>query len=383
MSGRSRSNWAAVAATALILTGVGIATPAHADTQPAIAYPAGFGDSSFEHTYGAEAPAARRIEIGTATRTVRLDPGFEISGIYMHCFLEAPNGGQLSGRTWHEEEWEISDNRRLPVPEGRVVPGQLYEVWCDTGDFAFERTRWVLSAVEGGPATLPLFPDPGKVAVQHEYVSLSGGQNEFRTLVAGDRVTITGSPGTWARQGEIDDATVTLRASRGAVEVLTVQPEVDGDQSTLTFVVPSGATTGALTDSVEIDVRVHSTLAGSDTVPQQKYSAWWSTVATLVDQKASSSVRLALSGEYAVSVRRVTGTARVIVPGTPHPLGTATVVVDGVAVQTLELTVGAGGRVTFTLPLLKRGTHAVHVVYSGTDAVQGSTSPATSLRVIV
>ncbi|PJJ71666.1 Ig-like domain-containing protein [Diaminobutyricimonas aerilata] len=381
MSGRSRSSWAAVAATALILTGVGIASPAHADApQPTVDYPAGFGDSSFEHTYGADAPAARRIEIGTATRTVRLDPGFDVF-LYMNCFLEAPNGGQLSGRTWHEEEWAITDNRRLPVPEGRVIPGELYEVWCDTGEFTSERTRWILSAVEGGPTTLPLFADASKAVVEHETVFLGGGQSEQRTLAAGDRVTITGSPGTWARQGEIDTATVVVVASAGSGRVETV-PEISGDRSALTFVVPDEATTAALTGRIELQVRVDSTLAGSDTVPAQTYSAWWVAEAILVDQKTSSSVRLALSGEYAVSVRRVTGTARVIAPGTPHPLGTATVVVDGVAVQALQLRDGAGGRVTFTLPLLKRGTHDVSVVYSGTDTIRGSTSPTTSVRVI-
>lgn len=353
------------------------------DALPRIEYPAGSGSSSFEHLYGAATPAERRIEIGTATRSIRIDTGFEITGASMQCYFGPADGGDISTRTWHPEEWDLPEQRALTVPAGRVVAGAVYELRCETGDWAYERAIWSIVAIEGGAATVAVSPDPAKLVTEREIVALSGGELERRTLTAGELVAITGSPGTWARPGVVDGASITLRSSTGSAELEMAEPWISNDRSTLTFLMHQRATTATLSGDIEIDVRTHSTLAGSDTVPSREYEAWWHTEATLVDSKVSSSVRVALSSEYAVSLRRVTGTARVVVPGTPHPLGTATVVVDGAVVQRIPLKDGAGGKVSFTLPLLPRGTHEVRVIYSGSDGARGSLSPSTFVRVVV
>lgn len=61
--------------------------------------------------------------------------------------------------------------------------------------------------------------------------------------------------------------------------------------------------------------------------------------------------------------------------------GTVTLRIDGKTV-TVPLTADAQGRLTYQLPKLSRGWHAIKATYGGSDAVAGSESSPTLIYVL-
>lgn len=172
---------------------------------------------------------------------------------------------------------------------------------------------------------------------------------------------VTAYPGIWNAAG----ATYTYQWMKLSGGVARPIPGAFGQAYTL-----AGSDVGA---EVWAEVTAHAPgYADSEQSPTDSHDVGKGS-STTAGKLARASVRATARGRLAVWVRT---------PAVLRPAGRVTVRVDGRSRVATALRTTQAGRVTLTLPRLKRGRHHVLATYAGSGAVDGSTSRAVTLTVV-
>jgi hypothetical protein len=229
------------------------------------------------------------------------------------------------------------------------------------------------------PETLP---DTTAATYQFRAVDKAGHVSSTESITVKERlsnatVTVTAtSPKTF---GKAAAARVTVTADAGS-------PTPTGKVTILVDGRPIGAVSlsgGAASALLPADLRVgrHAVTAAysgdADTKPAT------SAAATVTVQKALPTVSAKLSSSRIKAGSRPKVKATIAVPGTSvRPTGRVTVRLNGKVVKRDTLRAGDRGKVSITLPKVRRtGTHRVTVTYEGSADIRSRTSQPKTLRV--
>ena len=172
---------------------------------------------------------------------------------------------------------------------------------------------------------------------------------------------VTAHPGTW----NAVEATYTYQWMKLSGGVPRPIPGAVGQTYT-----PTGSDVGA---ELWAEVTAHAPgYADSEQSPTDSHDVGKGS-STTAGRLARARVRATARGRLAVWVRT---------PAVIRPSGRVTVRVDGRSRVATALRTTQAGRVTLTLPRLKRGRHHVLATYAGSGTVDGSTSRAVTLTVV-
>ncbi|MGC5221929.1 Ig-like domain-containing protein [Micromonospora sp. DT81.3] len=365
-----------------------VASPAEPDTVSA-ASPAE-RDTALEFSLGTPLGGGERRSFGDlSTRrilfgadTTRLVFATDLVAIGpVHCAVYS-SAGTIAQRSWSPEEWDAAADRVLDVPAGSTGPGKFPEATCATGVHPVENTdRWNLIGVAAAGPTVILTAD---VSLLDFSWSSAAYENRTRpNAYPGQRILVTGPPGTWTGTGTMDPD----NARYGAQLALSGHPdkydvdmpvEVSPDGATVSVTLPNELPAEYFGDSpAGLAIFFENLVQNTPESPGRSESVDWYAILDIADQRVSTTLTM----NRTVTLPRLPIRATAVVD-TASTGGTVTFTVDDKTVKAVRFSTATNGTVTTTLPSLPRGTHVVRAVYSGAGAVGGSESLPVTLRIL-
>lgn len=321
----------------------------------------------------------RRIPFGADTTRFVFATDLKAIGP-VRCVVYS-SAGEIAQRSWSPEEWDAAADRVLDVPAGSTGPGKFPEAQCSTRGHPVENTdRWTFAAVaKAGPTVTLTAADSLLTFISRGARYLDRTQPD---AAPGQRITVTGSPGTWT--GTMDPATATYGAQlqlTGSPDRYDVEIPVDRispDGSTISVTLPTGLPAAYFGDSpAALWIHYDNLAQTTPESPGGTESVSWIGLLDIADRQVTTTLTL----NHTVTLPRLPIRATAVVDSVAAG-GVVSFTVDGKTVRVVPFSTAANGTVTTTLPSLPRGTHVVRAIYSGAGAVGESESPPVTLRIL-